>query len=213
MLWRKVLVSLAVWSGVCAAQAQPVLFEEGRDYVTITPAIAGDAPKGSIEVIEFFSYHCPHCAKLDPKVTEWAKQLPRDVVLRRVPVAFQAEWGVGARLFYALEASNQLDKLHAAVFKAVHVDHLRILSDPKILENWVTQVGGDANGMKAAWNAFSTQTKLVKAQQVAAALEIPAVPIMAVDGRFVTSENFVGDPLLLTNFLIAKARAEKTGRK
>jgi thiol:disulfide interchange protein DsbA len=58
-----------------------------------------------IEVIEFFSYGCPHCADLEPHLQAWLKRLPPDVQVRRVPVAFQPSWENLARVYYTLERS------------------------------------------------------------------------------------------------------------
>src|SRR5207248_1368752 len=64
-----------------AVHAQGV---EGTDYRKIGPPQPTDSP-GKIEVIEFFSYMCPHCNEFYPLVSIWEAKLPRNVVFRRVP--------------------------------------------------------------------------------------------------------------------------------
>lgn len=66
--------------------AAPAL-QAGIDFLPVDPPQPTDSA-GKIEVMEFFSYGCPHCADLHPLLKAWAKQLPADVVLRRVPVSF-----------------------------------------------------------------------------------------------------------------------------
>ena len=75
-------VAGATTFGPAAAQGTgPV---EGKDFTRV------DAPQppavpGKVEVLEFFSYACPHCSSFEPMLETWAKQLPADVSLRRVP--------------------------------------------------------------------------------------------------------------------------------
>ena len=149
------------------AQAQPTSFQEGSDYVTLGAAQPTDAPKGTIDVMEFFSYHCPHCAALDPKLNEWIKTLPKDVYFHRSPVIFQKPWINGASLYYGLVATKQVDKFHANIFKAVHEQHMPILSDPKALSDWIVKGGGDATSLNAAMNSFSGQNYLTRSQNLA----------------------------------------------
>src|SRR5207302_1422267 len=67
-----------------AVHAQGV---EGTDYRKIEPPQPTDSP-GKIEVIEFFSYMCPHCKEFYPLVSTWEAKLPKNVVFRRVPAGF-----------------------------------------------------------------------------------------------------------------------------
>ena len=47
----------------------------GKEFAPISPAQpTEDAAK--IEVLEFFSYGCPHCADFNPLLTAWVAKLP-----------------------------------------------------------------------------------------------------------------------------------------
>jgi len=70
------------------AHAQPVL---DKDYKMIAnPQTPADPKK--IEVIEFFSYACPHCAEFEPALQEWLKHKPKDVDFKEVPMVFRENW-------------------------------------------------------------------------------------------------------------------------
>ncbi|HZR70224.1 MAG TPA: hypothetical protein VFB01_14380, partial [Burkholderiales bacterium] len=84
------LLILAITAFVPAALAQPQL-QEGRQYVRLKNPVPVESGN-KIEVIEFFSYGCPHCADLEPILEQWLKTLPPDVQFRRVPVLFQPRW-------------------------------------------------------------------------------------------------------------------------
>ncbi len=130
--------ALAVAAGLlisASAQAQLAL---GRDYVNIEPPQPTDNP-AKIEVVEFFSYGCPHCNDFHPLISKWAAKLPADVSFRRVPVSFgRAQWANIGKLYYAAEAIGELGKLDNAAFHAIHEKGIKLYDDGTITE-WAAQ--------------------------------------------------------------------------
>ncbi len=186
----------------------------GRDYVPIIPAQATDNP-AKLEVLEFFSYGCPHCAEFHPVVAKWAAALPNDVVFRRVPVSFKRPpWASLARLFYALEATGELARLDNAVFHALHQAGNRLYDEQSIV-TWVGAQGVDSKKFADAYNSFGVISKARRADQMAEAYRIQGVPAMAVDGKYlVTGKDAKGhaEIIALTNQVIDKVRRER-GKK
>ena len=191
-----------------AAQAQLAV---GRDYALIDPAQPTDTPT-KIEVTEFFSYACPHCADLEPYVVKWAAKLPADVVLKRVPVGFNNPfYQLMARFYYALEAIGENKRLDAAVFSAIHEKGLKLIDD-KSLMDWVTAQGVDAKTFSDAYSSFGVMSKVKRADQLAQAAKIRGVPALVVDGRYlVVGQNVKShaEMLALTDKIIDKRRAER----
>src|SRR3546814_14048435 len=100
-LFLRTIAVLAVGS---AAMFVPAMQAQAADrYVVVDPAQPSDT-SGKIEVLEFFAYTCPHCNAIEPLVQKWAKTLPDNVVLRPVPVAFNASMEDLQKLYYSLEA-------------------------------------------------------------------------------------------------------------
>ena len=97
-----VLASGAVVSTSVQAQAEPP--KAGTDYYLVEKRAPVDAPAGKIEVVEFFWYSCGHCNAFEPTLDAWVKRAPKDVVVRRVPVAFRDDFAPQQRLYYVLEA-------------------------------------------------------------------------------------------------------------
>ncbi len=132
-----VVMSATVFASV-GAQAQ---ITPGKDYQSITPPHP-TPPGKNIEVLEFFWYGCPHCKHLQPALQEWLKRKPADVAFRSQPVAFDDAWIQLARTYYAIDALGENDKLHLAVFEAIHktkkLDPRGLSKDPKQLLEWVT---------------------------------------------------------------------------
>ena len=93
-------------------------------YIAIDPALPSDTP-GKIEVLEFFAYTCPHCAAIEPLLEDWEKKAPGDVVVKRIPIAFNAGMKPLQQLYYSLVALDRTD-LHGKVFSAIHNEKKRL---------------------------------------------------------------------------------------
>lgn len=191
-------------AGASRAQGGPV---EGRDFVRLnTPAPVPGG--GKIDVIEFFSYGCPHCYTFDPTLEQWVKRLPPDVAFRRVPVAFNAPFEGYAKLFYALEALGLQESLHKRVFAAIHVQRQRLDKDAD-LAAFVQGAGGDGAKFVEAYKSFGVATKVRQAKQLSEAYKIDGVPAMGIHGRWFTSGSLAGSherALGVADALIERAR-------
>lgn len=207
---RKLKVLLAVVCFAIAGIAGAQTLREGRDYTLLSPPQPTEP--GKIEVIEFFSYMCPHCAHFEPVLEPWVKALPKDVAFRRVPVVYRPQWEAPARLYYALETMNEVDRLHMAVFNAIHVDGSNLTTDDAVAD-WAAKKGLDRKKFTGVYNSFAVQSELQRAKQTTAAYRIDAVPSLVIAGKYRTPpENFTGsheDLLKIANALIAKARSEQ----
>ena len=187
-----------------AAGAAPV---EGTDFKNLEPSQPTSTP-GKVEVLEFFSYACPHCNAFEPTIEGWARGLPADVVFKRVPVPFLYNADNFAHTYYALDTLGLVDKMQMKIFSAVHVDHLR-LDKPEDIAAVVGKNGGDAAKFLAAFKSFSVATAVAKSKKMSADYKIDGVPTLAVQGRFITSPELAhGAPesLAVADVLIARSR-------
>jgi thiol:disulfide interchange protein DsbA len=180
-----VLAALALVGSVHVAAA-----EAGKGYALVSPAQATET-KGKIEVIEFFAYTCPHCFDLEPELAAWARKLPRNVVLKRQPVIFSDDWEPMARAYFALDALGAVDRLHADVFNAIHIQDKK-LTDPEVFFDWGAQHGLERAKLKAAYQSFSTGTKVARAKQLQRAYKLTGVPTLTVNGKYLTSGSLTG---------------------
>ena len=182
---------------------------EGRQYSRISPVPVETGKK--IEVIEFFSYGCPHCAELEPYLQDWLKSLPADVSFRRIPVMFQPRWVELAKAYYTLEGMGEDVKLSPEVFSAIHSKDVA-LWEPAKFYDWAATKGLDRKKVEDFYNSFSMSGRINRAKQLAQAYNIQEVPIIIVDGKFITCPARAGShaatPVVLTE-LVAKARAER----
>jgi thiol:disulfide interchange protein DsbA len=119
-------------------------------------------------------------------LADWVKKLPKDVAFRRVPVAFNDSFVPQQKLFYVLESLGLLDKLHAKVFAAIHVEKLNLSKAEAIVE-WVGKNGVDqAKFVKEYNNSFGVGTKVQKGSQLQNAYKVEGVPALGVGGQFYT---------------------------
>ena len=185
------LAALGAPLGLRAQQLRP-----GVDYVVLKPELPVDT-QGKIEVLEFFWYGCPHCYGLEPLIETWLKKLPADAQFKRVPAVFNERWAKDAAIFYALEASGNLEKLHRPLFDAIHRDALKT-DNGQALGQWLTKNGVDKKKFDEIGRSFSVQSKVRRAAQMSTAYHIDGTPAMAVHGRYmVGAEQSKTQPVML----------------
>ena len=194
--------------GASSSWAQGAAPKEGKDYIKLGKPASVSAPAGKVEVVEFFWYSCPHCNVFEPQFEAWAKSQPADVVVRRVPVAFNASFVPQQKLYYALEGMNLLPQLHAKVFRTIHVDRNLLKTDDAILD-WVGKQGVDLAKFKEVYNSFTVANQARKAAQLQNEYDVEGVPAMGVAGRYYTDGTKAGNMdnvLRVVNALVASSR-------
>ena len=126
------LITAMFASSACSAEeaAGARHWQEGQDYFLIDPP-QPTSTGHKVEVVEVFSYACPHCAHFQPYAEELKSKLPPNAQFVLLPAVFQPAWEPFARAFYTAKSLGLLDKTHQALFDAVHRDHqpLRSVDD------------------------------------------------------------------------------------
>ena len=206
-------VSLAAAAfGACAlpieALAQAKGFQNGSDYLTIAKPAPTEAPAGQIEVVEFFWYNCPHCNAFEPMFDAWTKKVPKDVYVRRAPVAFRPDFEPQQRLYFVLESLGKVDELHKKVFNAIHVERQQLGTADQIAA-WVDKQGIPKAKFLELYNSFSVSTKARKSTQLQDGYAVDGVPALGINGRYFTSGTQAKTPersLQVTDYLIEQSR-------
>lgn len=131
-------------------------FTAGQQYVTLALPQGQAAPTGAVELVEVFSYACPHCAEFAPYMDKLRGELPKGVTVRYMPAVFNAAWMPSAQAFYAARQLGVVAETHDAVFKAA-LEHypFNALAD---YANFYARQGVDRQAfLKAATNATTAQ--------------------------------------------------------
>ena len=204
-------LALAFTTALALALPAHAQIAEGREYVRLKQPQLPESGK-KVEVIEFFSYGCPHCADLEPHLQAWFKRLPADVQVRRVPVAFQPAWENLAKVYYTLELLGEDAKLTPEVFAALHGGNRTNLAQEARFFDWAASKGLDRKKVEDTYKSFGLSGKVGRAKQVAQAYNVQSVPMLVVDGKFLVSSGSAGGhervPAVL-DAAIATARAER----
>lgn len=206
---RILLSALMMFVSLSVFAADPKM---GTDFEKTLQNIPTDTPN-KIEVTEIFWYGCIHCYHMDPLLNAWVKKQPADVVFKRVPGLPQQAWAPMAKAYYALEDLKLSDKLHTALFDAVHKEKtLNPTNEPAVID-WISKKGGlDKKKVEDTFNSFSMNNRLNRAAQIFRASGATGVPSFIVDGQFLTSSTMAGgneQALATLDYIIANVRADK----
>jgi thiol:disulfide interchange protein DsbA len=208
-LFSSALLTASAWLSAPVAWAQAALFKSGKDFLTLERPIATEAGAGKIEVIEFFWYSCPSCNMFEPSFAQWAKNAPKDVVVRRIPVSFRDDFAPQQRLYFTIEAMNLMETLHPKVFAAIHVEKLMLNTDASVLA-WAEKQGVDKAKFNEVYKSFGVATKLKRAVQLQNDFKVEGVPSLGVAGRYYIDGTLAGSmdrALKVAESLVAQARS------
>ncbi|NQD93303.1 thiol:disulfide interchange protein DsbA/DsbL, partial [Pseudomonas sp. CrR25] len=204
------LILSAVLAGVSlfglSAQAESI--QAGKQYVELASPVPVSKP-GQIEVVELFWYGCPHCYQFEATINPWIEQLPDDVNFVRIPALFGGVWNVHGQAFIALESMKVEQKVHDAMFDAIHKQGKKLASPDEIAEFLATQ-GIDKDAFLKTYNSFGVKGQMEKAKKLAMAYQISGVPVMIVNGKYRFDIGSSGGPqqaLQVADHLIAQERA------
>jgi protein dithiol oxidoreductase (disulfide-forming) len=178
-------------------------FMEGTHYTRLeSPQPTSDPDK--IEVVEMFSYACPHCFHLDPYINEWLKSKPDDVVFIRLPVVFRPSWEPLAKAYFTAELLGVLDKTHSALFDAIHVKNQKFEDEAALRDFFVSQ-GVDPKDFDKTYNSFAVAVKVNHAKLMTRRYAITGVPTLIVNGKY-SAGGEDENVLKVVDYLIAQER-------
>jgi len=182
-------------------------YTQGQDYVELSnpqPTSSGD----KIEVVELFWYGCPHCYHLDPFLEDWAANKPDDVEFVHMPAIVSKRWELLAKAYYTADLLGVVDKIHPALFEAIHEDKRKI-NDETALRDFFVEQGVSAEDFKNTFNSFAVNVKVNNAKQMSRRYAITGVPTIIVNGKYSTSPGMArGNEgvIKVMNYLIEKER-------
>jgi thiol:disulfide interchange protein DsbA len=204
-LFNKIVMLVLLLSTSFSALASLDKPVSGKEYQVLAKAQPTDS-KDKVEVIEFFFYTCPHCNVLDPYLSAWVKKQGSAISFKRVPVVFSGDkrLEILAKMYYTLEAMGKLDAVHPKIFEAIHVKRLPLSDDTQIF-NFVAANGVDKKKFEEIYNSFSTPLKLKRAQALQNTYNVDSVPMLIVDGRYMTSPGLI----MQTNPSLTEAQSEQ----
>ena len=164
----------------------------------------------SVEIIEFFSYTCSHCATLQPELSAWENrwltQRPGAFVVTPVAVSWSPNMIVPQHVYFTLRALKRMD-LHAEVFNdwARAPEHF---DNDAAAASWAQDKGIAPSIWQSAYNSAAVKQDIRLAQQKFRQSELNGVPSLVVNGRYYIIPN----PNMFTT-LDAIVQHETTAKK
>ncbi|MFV1985305.1 MAG: thiol:disulfide interchange protein DsbA/DsbL [Thiohalomonadales bacterium] len=201
------ILSLSIFS----LNAYSENFVEGVDYKKITPVV-GTSDSSKIEVLELFSYGCPHCNSFEGSISQWLKSKPANVDFGRRPVSFGRQvWANYAQAYYTAEVLDVLDKTHAPMFNAIHKENNK-LSDVASIRELFLKNGISSDDFESSFYSFAVDARLRRDQRTLGKYQSNSVPTMIVNGKYRIDSSMTDHNnekmLEVVNFLIKKESAK-----
>ena len=193
---KKFLFSLvAVAAAITGLNVQAAELKEGEQYITLSQERAAQP-----EVIEFFSFYCPHCYSFEMQYKIPAKVkagLPEGTTFKQYHVDFLGSQGENLTRAWALAmALGAEEKVKPALFEAAQANTLNSMDDirQKFIDNGVT-----AEQFDGGINSFAVTALVKKQQNLATQFQVHGVPDFYVNNKFrvnpegLSHDDFVGD--------------------
>jgi thiol:disulfide interchange protein DsbA len=180
-------------------------WKPGTNYDVLTPAQPTNVSPGKIEVVEVFWLGCPHCYALEPFVQAWLKNKPAYIEFVRVPVMWGPAHRAHARLFYTLQALNRPDLFEKA-FDTIQQKHEPLIAQSedetlKLQEAFAKDNGIAPDDFAKAYNSFTVNSNLQRAEQLTQRYQVQGVPLVVVDGKYSTDVAKAGGPQQLIQII------------
>ena len=199
---KKVLFFLAAMLMIPMVHAAPE-FKEGVNYDVVKQTATAQP-----EVMEFFSYYCPHCSTFEPIVEQLQKELPQGVPLKKNPVGFLGrEMGPEMQRAYAVASLLNVEaKLTPAIFNKIHPQR-----QPPMSRNDVKQIfvdnGVPADEFDGAIDSFAVAGMVSQFDRNAETYNLRGVPAFLVNGKYMVKIESISSQeqfSQLVQFLLAK---------
>lgn len=190
---KKIFFAIAAFFFAFTAQAQELT--EGKQYQVLNLERSSEP-----EVIEFFSFYCPHCYsfEMEYKIPQKIKEgLPEHATFKQYHVNFMGRQSENLTRAWALAmALGAEEKVKKALFDAAQADKLSSMDDirQKFIDSGVSAEQFD-NGI----NSFLVNSLVNKQVNAAKHFEVRGVPDFYVNGKFrvnpegLSREDFIND--------------------
>lgn len=208
-----VAVLLILLNPLSAFAADEPVYREGEHYLKLDSEVRPRNP-AKIEVVELFSYGCPHCFTFEKPVEAWKQQQPEDVDFWRSPVTWNAQATLQARVYYTAQALGVLDRTHTPFFEALHV-HGKALNSKAAIARFFADYDVDEAKFNKTFDSFGIDSQVKQAGARALSYRIEGTPELVVAGKYrISGRQLRGqaEMLKVVDFLVAKERAARADK-
>ena len=188
-------------------------WQVGTHYTLVPTPQPTNVAAGKVEVSEVFWYGCGHCYALDPALEAWKTTKASYVEFVRVPVIWGPMHRQHAKLYYTLQALHR-PELHAKVFHAIHQEGLPLTARNELEARemqfaFLSREGVTEKEFDAAYDSMTVATNVIRAEEITKKLAVSSVPVMVVNGKYMTSLSEAGAEGKLLALINDLAASEK----
>ncbi|MBS9781449.1 MAG: thiol:disulfide interchange protein DsbA/DsbL [Gammaproteobacteria bacterium] len=185
---KKILLSVGLFALVLFSQnvMAQMKYLQGRDYEVLKDPLPLQK-SGHKEVLEFFSYACPHCADLNPEVVKWEKERkPEDVDFYQMP-ALGGSWTFVGRVKFTADKLGLNEEFDKTYFDLIHKERQRkYMGDEDAAFALLSEKAKvSIDDVKKAWNSLSVKNQMQKSNKLWQQSGITGVPTIIVNGKYV----------------------------
>lgn len=183
--------------------ANAVEYKEGTHY-----EIVKQTATATPEVMEFFSFYCPHCFKFEPLMSTLKESLPDDVKIKKNHVNFigQEMGPLLTRAYAAAEILQVENKVSSLIFDQIHTQKKTINGEKDILAIF-EKAGILQKEAKSALESFPVSGLASQMKRNTETFQIRGVPALIVNGKYKVntgSVNSTKEFVALVDFLSKK---------
>ena len=157
---------------------------EGRDYTLVEKPrrIRGER----IELIEFFSYACVHCYRLEAILKDWIPNQKDKIEFVQIPAVMSNYWSILGKHYFTLKRLKKLDRHHIGIFNSIHSSG-RIFDSEEKLFDFVKTTNIEFDSYEKIFRSIEVKSDIQRANQMARRLKISAVPTFVVQGKYIVT--------------------------
>lgn len=203
-------VWLALAGMILAFSASAAQITDGKQYTTLDKPVQGEP-----QVLEFFSFYCPHCYQFEQVwhvPANVKKKLPEGTKMTKYHVEFLGPLGKQLTQAWAVAISLGVqDKITGPMFEAVQ--KTQTVQNEADIRKVFIDAGVKPEEYDAAWNSFVVKSLVAQQQKAAADLQLQGVPAMFVNGKYAVNmqgmdtssmDSFVNEYANTVRFLVEK---------
>lgn len=207
---KKILISILAGTIITPVFAKDIPVTAGTDY-TVISGVNKPLPQkpGKVNVTEFYSYACIHCAILEPTLDQWLKGT-KNVDFNRIQVVWENNFTGYAKINATVQMLNLGTDFNQQVFNATMKER-KDLQDPAQLKAFLNANKKlvDPNKFMATYNSFSISTKPQEYSQYTNAYNITGTPTFVIGNKYMTMPAQPEKLIQVVQALVDKVKQEQ----
>jgi len=187
IIWLGLLVAGCGEEKIESITVNGKLYLAGIDYTVLDEPIQIDYQPVT-NVIEFFWYGCPHCARFEPLLQEWKENsAPQQLRFIRVPAVWNELMIEHASAYFMARKYKMVDQVHGLLFQRVMSMNIEkdIAVHQRKIRAFFIEHGLSASEYDSFRGSKEMTEGLISVQQFLRKAKISSTPSFLVNGKYV----------------------------